>query len=103
MRSGDPANVTSTPRARSDSATASDGATWPNVPPAAIRHLSGCCMTTGDVKEDPDRDEDHDQARAAVRDKGQRDPRQRREPEHRREVDQRLAADQRDDSGREPL
>ena len=33
---GVPANVTSTPRARSSSATASAGITWPAVPPAAI-------------------------------------------------------------------
>ena len=33
------------PRAASASATASDGSTWPAVPPAAIRHLSGCFST----------------------------------------------------------
>src|SRR5919204_589508 len=55
MRSGDPANVTCTPRRWSASATASDGATCPAVPPAAIRHRS--CRpfsTAGDVKEDAD-------------------------------------------------
>src|SRR5206468_10765696 len=104
-RSGDPANVTSAPRARSASATASDGATWPTVPPAAIRHLNSRapCMTTGDVKEDARRQEVDHEARAAVRDERQRDPGQRRDAEHRREVDDRLAADERRHAGGEPL
>src|SRR5437868_9340651 len=82
-RSGDPANVTSTPRARSASATASDGATWPTVPPAAIRHFKtrAPSMTTGDVKEVPRRQEVDDEARAAIRDEGKRDSGQRRDAE----------------------
>src|SRR5512141_1691872 len=105
MRSGDPANVTSTPRARSASATASDGATCPTVPPAAIRHRNGLCscMATGDVKEDPDRQEGDDEAGAAVRDERQGNPGQRRESEHGREVDCRLPADQRGDARGEAL
>ena len=55
-RSGDPANVTLTPRSRSASAIASDGRTCPAVPPAAIRHRSSsdcdCALIGGDVKED---------------------------------------------------
>src|SRR6266567_1338034 len=73
MRSGDPANVTWTPRALSASATASDGSTWPPVPPAAIRHASFfSVIAASDVKEDSDRDEDDHHARAAVGD--ERDP-----------------------------
>src|SRR2546421_3043660 len=104
-RPGDPANVTSTPRARSASATASDGATCPTVPPAAIRHRSCLCssMTTGDVKEDADRQERDDEARASVRDERQRNPGQRGEPEHGCEVDRGLAADEGGDPHREPL
>src|SRR3954471_6943959 len=93
------------PRARSASATASDGATWPTVPPAAIRHRSCLCssMTTGDVKEDPDRREHHYEVRAPVGHERQRNSGQRRESEHRREVDTRLAADERRDARGEPL
>src|SRR4051794_672622 len=59
IRSGEPANVTRTPRAVSASATASDGRTCPAVPPAAIRQLrllDGCDegMVDRDVKEDAD-------------------------------------------------
>src|SRR3954453_11552172 len=103
-RSRDPANVTSTPRARRASATASDGATCPTVPPAAIRHRS--CLsstTTGDVKEDPHPEERDDQAGAAVRDERQRDSRQRRQPQDGGEVDDGLAADERGDAGSEAL
>src|SRR5919198_88773 len=79
-RSGEPANVTRAPRARSASATASAGSTWPAVPPAAIRHAGASCSRIArDVKEDPDRGEPDDEARPAVRDEGQRDPGQRRE------------------------
>src|SRR5437763_15611573 len=104
-RSGDPANVTSTPRPRSASATASDGATCPTVPPAAIRHRScrGSSMATGDVKEDPDRQEGDDEAGAAVRDERQRNPGQWSKPEDGGEVDRGLAADERGDTRREPL
>src|SRR5437868_6018553 len=102
-RSGDPAKVTLTPRARSASATASDGATWPAVPPAAIRHLSSRPFSTAsDVKEDADRRELDDEARAAVGDERQRDSRQRREAEHGCEIDHRLPGDERDDPGRKP-
>src|SRR5581483_11663544 len=90
-RSGDPANVTRTPRKRSASAIASDGARWPTVPPAAIRHRSCLCrsMATGDVKEDAHGEESDDGERG--------------EPEDGREVDRRLAADERGDAGGEPL
>src|SRR5438132_12578626 len=104
MRSGDPANVTCTPRRCSASATASDGTTWPAVPPAAIRHR-GCCpsSTAGDVKEDPDGKERHHEARAPVGDEGQRDSGQRGESEHRGQVDGGLTADEYDDSDCEAL
>src|SRR4051794_166264 len=104
-RSGDPANVTSTPRARSASATASDGATWPTVPPAAIRHLNARArsMTTGDVKEDACRQEVDDQARAAIGDEGKRDAGQRRGAQNGGEVDDRLAADEGRRPGGEPF
>src|SRR5206468_3776775 len=96
-RSGDPANVTVTPRPRSASATASDGSTWPAVPPAAIRHaslLGDDPVIHRDVKEDPDRAEEAGEARASVGDERQRDAGQRREPENGREVDRGLAADE---------
>ena len=60
-------------------------------------------MTTGDVKEDPDRQEGDDEARAAVGDERERDSGQRREPEDGREVDRRLPADERRDARGEPL
>src|SRR5205823_13318791 len=104
-RSGDPANVTRTPRARSASATASAGRTCPAVPPAAIRHLSSRCtgMATGDVKEDAHRRELDDEARATVRDERQRDPGQGREPEDGGQVDHGLPADEGGEPGRETL
>src|SRR3954469_18501041 len=103
-RSGDPAKVTSTPRARSASATASDGATCPTVPPAAISARScRCASTTGDVKEHAHGQERDNEARAAVRDEWQRNPGERREPEHGREVDRSLPCDERGDPGGEPL
>src|SRR3954453_7458566 len=95
-RSGDPANVTWTPRRLNSSATASAGSTCPAVPPAAIRHLSCLSSATGrDVKEDADRNELHHEAGPAVGDERQRDSRQRSEPEHSREVDRGLAAHER--------
>src|SRR5262249_42061064 len=104
-RSGDPANVTATPRSRSASATASDGATWPTVPPAAIRHRNCLCcsMATRDVKEDAYREERDNEARAAVRDEGQWNPGERRKTEHGGEVDRRLPADERGDARSEAL
>src|SRR5918992_5420177 len=104
-RSGDPANVTRTPRSRSAAATASDGPTWPAVPPAAIRHASSGwgALIDRDVKEDADGREQDDEARAAVRHERERDPRERREPEHRAEVDGRLAADERRRPGGDEL
>src|SRR5213076_2064580 len=83
MRSGDPANVTRTPRALSASATASDGSTWPPVPPAAIRQLRSrlCFIVASDVKEDSHRGENDDDARPAVGDERQRDSRQRCDPD----------------------
>src|SRR5438132_2781270 len=97
MRSGEPAKLTATPRSRSASATASAGSTCPAVPPAAIRHLNSrrSCMTTRDVKEDPDRQELDHEARAAVRDERKRDPGQRSHPDHGGDVDRRLDADER--------
>src|SRR5207237_803309 len=95
-RPRDPANVTVTPRSRSASATASAGRTCPAVPPAAIRHASfDDSLIHGDVKENPDRREQDDEARAAVRDEGQRNAGQRRDTEHGREVDRRLTAHER--------
>src|SRR5262249_24359682 len=103
-RSGDPANVTWTPRLRSSSAIASAGSTWPAVPPAAIRHLNcRSSATARDVKEDADRDECHHETRPAVRDERKRDPGQRRQPEDRGEIDRGLAADERGDTWGEPL
>src|SRR5205823_10434884 len=104
MRSGDPANVTCAPRRCSASATASDGATCPAVPPAAIRHRS-CrpCSTAGDVKEDPDGEERHHEARAPVGDERQWDSGQRREPEDGGQVDGGLAADECDDADGQAL
>src|SRR5262245_13659560 len=104
MRSGDPANVTWTPRRCSASATASDGATCPAVPPAAIRHRSCRARSTSrDVKEDTNREQRHHEARAAVGDEWQRDSGQRREPEHGGEIDHGLTADERNDADGEPL
>src|SRR5207247_200797 len=93
-----------TPRALSASATASDGSTWPPVPPAAIRHAS-CfsCAIPSDVKEDPDRGEDDDDARAAVRDERERDPGQRRDADDRREVQGGLPADEHRQAGGDVL
>src|SRR5947209_19745750 len=105
MRSGDPANVTRTPRALSASATASDGRTWPPVPPAAITHASSRfpCITARDVKEDADRAEHDDEARPAVGDERQRDPGQRRDADDRGEVHRGLAADEDREAGGEVL
>src|SRR5207302_2626335 len=104
-RSGDPANVTLTPRALSASATASAGRTCPAVPPAAIRHLSSrcTCMATGDVKEDAHRRELHHETRPAVRDERKRDSGQRREAEDGGEIDHGLAADESGQPRREAL
>ena len=86
-----------TPRARSASATASDGITWPAVPPAAITHRSSDldAIAASDVKEDADRREHDDEAGASIGHQGQRDSGQRRDPDDGREVERRLAADQR--------
>src|SRR5918992_4871846 len=104
-RSGDPANVTRTPRSRSAAATASDGTTWPAVPPAAIRHASsgGGALIDRDVKEDADAREQDDEARAAVRDEREGDAGQRREPEHGGQVHGRLPAHERGDAGGDEL
>src|SRR6185436_3473109 len=73
-RSGDPANVTVTPRARSASPTASAGRTCPAVPPAAITHRSSDDpLIDGDVKENSHGGEEHHEARASVGDERQRD------------------------------
>src|SRR5437660_2115829 len=105
MRSGDPANVTRTPRLSSASATASDGTTCPAVPPAAIRHRNSrpCSIPGRDVKEDAHGKERDHEAGAAVRDEWKRNPRERRQPENRSEVDHGLAADQSDEARREPF
>src|SRR5437016_11997024 len=106
MRSGAPAKVTCAPRRSSASATASDGATCPAVPPAAIRHRTFrlcCSMPAGDVKEDPHAQEPDNEARAAVGDERQRNPGQRRQAEDGGEVDHRLPADEPDDSGGQTL
>src|SRR5215208_939053 len=99
-RSGDPANVTSTPRLSRASATASDGITCPAVPPAAIRHRTSRlrCIAAGDVKEDSNRQERHDEARASVRDERQRDSGQGGETENGGEVDDGLPADEADEA-----
>jgi hypothetical protein len=60
-------------------------------------------MTTGDVKEDPDRQERDDEARAPVGDEGKRDSGQGSEPEHRGEVDRGLTRDERGDARRQPF
>src|SRR5205823_4109927 len=103
-RSGDPARLTRAPRALSASATARAGSTCPAVPPAAIRHAGALrSAILRDVKEDADRDERDYQARAAVGDERERDPRERREPHHRGEVDRGLPADDHRETGGEPL
>src|SRR6185436_19309278 len=102
-RSGDPANVTWTPRARSASATASAGSTCPAVPPAAIRHRSCDSSIRRHIQEDADRRQLDDQVRAAVGDERQRDPGERRESQNGHEIDRRLTADERDETGREVL
>src|SRR5687767_12664097 len=90
-RRGDPANVTATPRARSASAIASAGSTWPAVPPAAIRHRSERSSSTGsDVKEDPDTGEQHHEARTPGGDERERNPGQRGQPVDRGEAGRRL-------------
>ena len=75
-RSGDPANVTVTPRSRSASATASAGRTCPAVPPAAIRHASLRRLVpfTAMLRRMPTAGEQHDEARPAVRDERERIP-----------------------------
>ena len=105
MRSGEPAKLTLTPRARSASATASDGMTWPAVPPAAITHRSCDCepITASDVKEDADGGEHDDEAGASIGHQGQRDSGQRREPDDGRQVQRGLPADERRDARRERL
>jgi hypothetical protein len=60
-------------------------------------------MTTGDVKEDPDREERDDEARAPVGDEWERNPGQGGEPEHRGEVDRGLTRDERRDPCGEPF
>src|SRR5262245_15377163 len=103
-RSGDPANVTVTPRARSASPTARAGRTCPAVPPAAITHRSPDDPSIdGDVKENADRGEEHHETRAAVGDERQRDPRERCDAERSREVDRSLSADEGGDARREEL
>src|SRR6478609_4527108 len=94
IRSGEPAKLTLTPRARSASATASDGRTWPAVPPAAITHRICDCepVTATDVKEDADGGEDHDDAGASIRHQGQRDSGQRCEPDDGGEIQRSLPA-----------
>src|SRR5262249_12207453 len=105
IRSGVPANVTWTPLRASASATASDGSTWPAVPPAAMRHRSSrcSCIRAGDVKEDADGQQRDNERRTAVGDEREWDPGQRREAENGREVDDRLAADERDEPRPETL
>src|SRR5687768_10493364 len=90
---GGPAKVTSTPRAVSSSATARAGSTCPAVPPAPIAHRNPSYLRIAqrDVKEDADRGEGDNQARAAVGDERQRHAGDRREPQHRTEVQRRLA------------
>src|SRR5438067_6859713 len=104
MRSGEPANVTSTPRRWSASATASAGATCPTVPPASMRHRS-CCSSaiTSDVKEDADGTEHHDEARASIGEERERDSGQRGGPDDSRDVDGGLPADEGCDTRGEPL
>src|SRR4029079_4668254 len=103
-RSGDPANVTVTPRARSASPIARAGRTWPAVPPAAITHRSPDDPSIdGDVKENADGGEEHHETRAAVRDERQRYSGERGDAERGGEVDRSLAAHERGDARREEL
>src|SRR5581483_9116189 len=73
MRPGEPAKLTLTPRARSACATASDGITWPAVPPAAITHLSpdSDAIAASDVKEHAHGREQHDEAGPSVGHQGE--------------------------------
>jgi hypothetical protein len=57
-------------------------------------------MTDRDVKEDADGREGNDQARATVRDEGERNAGERREPHDRGDVDRRLSADEHREAGR---
>src|SRR4051812_42120816 len=60
-------------------------------------------MTTGDVKEDSDRQEADHEARAAVGDEWERNPGQRGEPDDGGEVDRSLPRDEGRDAGGEPF
>src|SRR5258708_3477458 len=103
-RSGDPANVTNTPRAVNASATASADSTCPAVPPAAITHRS--CLgvaTMSDVKEDSHRGEEDDEARASVREERKRNSGQRGGTHDGCDVERSLPADERSEPRREEL
>src|SRR5688572_261142 len=107
-----PTKLTSAPSARSASATAIAGTTWPAVPPAAITILGGPApgvlvtartpgdgarvrrAPAGDVEQQAHRAQQHDQRGRARGDERQRNPRQRGEAEHGVDVEQGLAQDQ---------
>ena len=76
----------------------------PGGPPAAMT-TTGCddSVIHRDVKENADRGEQHDQRRAAVRDEGKRNPRQRGDAQDGRQVHCRLPTDERRNACREPL
>src|SRR4051794_30222366 len=113
-----PTKLTSAPSARSASATAIAGTTWPAVPPAAItirggsltrvlRPLGNRAEMRGaagrDVQQQPHAGEQHDQRRGAGRDERQRHAGEWREAEHGIDVEQGLAQDQRGHAGGEQL
>src|SRR4051794_10647108 len=113
-----PTKLTSAPSARSASATAIAGTTWPAVPPAAITIRGGSLTGVlraicdgyevrgaagGHVQQQPHRAEQHDQRRRAGGDERKRHAGQWREAEHGVDVEQGLAKDQRGDAGGEQL
>src|SRR5687768_3721598 len=110
-RSRVPRKLTSAPSARSASATAIAGTTWPAVPPAAITtrgmpalHRAQVRRSAGgDVEQQPHRTQQHDQRRRSRRDERERDAGERREAEDGVDVEQRLAQDEAGESAREQL
>src|ERR1700750_366849 len=98
-------NATCAPSARSASATASAGTTWPAVPPAPITIFGAVtdrakpsCPWLRAVQQQTDRCEQYAEVRRGVGDERQRHARQRRQPQYDEDVEQSLAKDQRGQS-----
>src|SRR5947209_10759308 len=118
-----PANSTSAPLARSASATASAGTTWPAVPPAAISTRGALIGTAAavdrpqrrahalarvrrirrDREQETHRAEQHHQVRVAVRHERERHAGERRHAHDREEVERRLAEHECGQAGGEQL